>query len=127
MACCRSLSTSSSHPSYSSVGIGHTDGAYLFVSADNNNETAVWGLPEAGECLKCFRTTYLNNNKDAIAPLPHLTEVKIPRHPYAPVFFPNNKSTTTTTTTHSVRALLGRVSFSSTSYVITGGTDKSIR
>lgn len=128
LACCRSLSASAANPAYASVGIGHTEGAYLFV-ATGQNETAVWGLPEAGECLKCFRTVPLDSSRNVVAPLPSLLEINTPRHPHAPIQIPLYSSTWNSANSidHSVRALLGRVSFSNTSYVVTGGTDKSIR
>ena len=37
-------------------------GEYLFVAA-GTNEAAVWGLPDAGECLKCFRTVPLEASR----------------------------------------------------------------
>jgi hypothetical protein len=37
-------------------------GEYLFVAA-GTNEAAVWGLPGAGECLKCFRTVPLEASR----------------------------------------------------------------
>ena len=49
------------------------------------NEAAVWGLPEAGECLKCFRTVPLEASRQPLAPLPSFAVVDIPRHPHRPV------------------------------------------
>ena len=105
-----------------------TEGAYLFV-ASGSNEAAVWGIPEGGECFKCFRTVPPSAANDPIAPLPFLEDISIPRHPLAPVDSAytlagreqlyHDRS--------SVRAIMGRISHSGTSYLVTAGTDANIR
>lgn len=65
-------------------GLPSTEGAYLFVASEEN-EASVFGLPEGGECFKCFRTLSLDETKRAIAPLPVLQPVDIPRHALLPV------------------------------------------
>jgi phosphoinositide-3-kinase regulatory subunit 4 len=129
LACCRGLPKSNPH-------IAATEGAYLFVAA-GQNEAAVWGLPEAGECLKCFRSVSLESSRDRIAPLPVLRELPVPRHMHAPIhgaFDRNSRLRAGSSESgggldshHSVRAILGRVSNSLSSYVITAGTDRCIR
>jgi hypothetical protein len=134
-----------------------TEGGYLFAAA-GDNEAAVWGIPEAGESFKCFRTVPLDASRGPLAPLPILVDVELPRHPHAPIrsavtassfalaqlnVIPaadslsvrtlalnealGNVGTTHRGYNHSVRALLGRISQSNLSYLITAGTDRCIR
>ena len=111
-------------------GIPSTEGAYLFVAA-GENETAVFGLPEAGECLKCFRSLSLDDNKAPIAPLPYLESISIPRHPYAPL--PSSlihgglSEPIVQNWNYPVKAMIGRVSPTNLSYLITAGSDRHIR
>lgn len=103
----------------------------MFV-ASGINEAAVWGVPEGGECLKCFRSVSMTAARTALASLPQLHDIPIPPHPLAPfqgghVQYMNRSSINTNTDTCSVRALVGRVSQSSSSYLVTAGTDRSIR
>ena len=58
----------------------HTDGAYMFVAA-GNNEAAVWGIPEGGECFKCFRSLSMAQAYDKIDDLPFLEDIPLPPHP----------------------------------------------
>lgn len=130
LATCKSLSTT----------LPATDGVYMFV-ASNNNEASIWGLPEAGEALKCFRSLPLNDSKNALAPLPVLKEVALPVHPNKPiagVHGLNNAGEdlntsalalklTVSSVTPSVRAMIGRISPYNSSYLITAGSDKHIR
>lgn len=105
-----------------------SEGAFLFVSA-GANEAAVWGIPEGGECCKCFRTVSLDASRGPIAPLPSLEEVALPRHPFAPVRFTESspERLAAADKQDSVRALLGRISQSNMSYLVTAGTDRCIR
>ena len=48
-----------------------TGGSYLFVAA-GNNEAAVWGIPEGGECFKCFRSVPMAEAYRKIESLPVL-------------------------------------------------------
>ena len=123
-----------------SVGGGFlppTDGAYLFVAA-GRNEAAVWGIPEGGECCKCFRTVSLEASRGPAAPLPMLLEVGLPRHPFAPIRGILSGGAVVAPYSHhpqhqpwqqhdSVRAIIGRISQSNLSYLVTSGTDRSIR
>ncbi len=109
--------------------IGSAEGAYLFVAA-GANEAAVWAIPEGGECLKCFRSVPLRNSRQAIGPLPTLSTISLPRHPYAPIFsaFENTLGPDPgLIQEHSYRAVLGRISDKGTSYLVTAGTDRVIR
>jgi hypothetical protein len=99
------------------------------------NEAAVFGLPEAGECLKCFRSIPMSMSREPLAPLPQLIEVDLPRHPAAPIlsalqdknFGVNSYSNINRYEDLSVRAIMGRISLTGTSYLVTAGTDKIIR
>lgn len=108
-------------------GLPTADGAYLFVAA-GDNEAAVFGLPDGGECLKCFRSLSLDDNKAPIAALPRLEELNLPRHPASPLpssFFTANQIVNSYQ--YSVKAMLGRVSPNNSSHLITAGTDRHIR
>jgi WD40 repeat protein len=109
--------------------LASSEGAYMFAAA-GNNEAAVWGIPEGGECLKCFRSVSMSAARGAMAALPYLHDIAIPSHPLAPfsgthVQYVNRSSIDTFAS--AVRALVGRVSYSSASYLVTAGTDRSIR
>lgn len=107
-----------------------SEGAFLFVSA-GANEAAVWGIPEGGECCKCFRTVSLDASRGPIAPLPSLEDIALPRHPLGPVRFQESTGAGVRVAgaekQDSVRALLGRISQSNMSYLVTAGTDRCIR
>lgn len=155
MACCKSLRGSNN--STGSIGAGmmpQTDGAYLFVAA-GNNEAAVWGIPEGRECWRCFRAVPLEHNRLPHAPLPTLEDIALPRHPYGPLSLPLNTPSKAgrysasafpiggaslpglspnvqvenqmPVAEHTVRAVIGRISQSNSSYLITAGSDKTIR
>ena len=124
-------------PNAGSPALADTEGAYLFVAA-GDGETAVWGLPEAGECLKCFRNVTLSSDPSkALAPLPVLTEVALPRHPGGVIqgayaASPAAKAFAldvergidpSAIESSSVRALVGRTPL----HLVTGGTDRTIR
>jgi hypothetical protein len=86
LACCKAVKYN--YNAGSTVpGLPSTEGAYLFVAAENN-EAAVFGLPEGGECFKCFRSLSLDESKAAVAPLPSLDSLIIPRHGGAPINIP---------------------------------------
>jgi hypothetical protein len=90
----------------------YTDGAYLFVAA-GNNETAVWGIPEGGECFKCFRSVSMSQAYENFDPLPVLTDVPLPPHPNGVVYSALSSIThrkCSTESEHSVRAIMGRIS-----------------
>lgn len=105
----------------------YTEGAYLFVAA-GRNEAAVWGIPEGGECLKCFRsmpvtsTKYSNN-------LSELHDIPIPSSTMMPFQSQHTQKVSPSVEYDdpTVRAIMGRISQSTTSYVITAGTDRYIR
>lgn len=132
LACCKSYSSMSS--SINSQGqkeltIPYTEGAYLIVAA-GNNEAAVWGLPEGGDCLKCFRSIPLSSSRSKMDPLPSLREISIPSHPRAPIVSTYEAQVLPPKSVingKSVRAVIGRISQSSSSYLITAGTDRQIR
>ena len=112
------------------------EGGYLFV-ASGLNEAAVWGIPDGGECLKCFRSVpMLASSRSSPLDLPTLIDIPIPSHSLAPFqsshvsaggtdFF--NSYINPLEKTLSVRAIMGRISHSATSYLITAGTDHHIR
>ncbi len=90
------------------------------------------GIPEAGECYKCFRTVSLDASRAPVAPLPVLRDIQLPRHPHAPISEAMRAVTTSSSGNsssgqHSVRAIIGRISQSNLSYLVTAGTDRSIR
>eukprot|EP01039_Chlorochromonas_danica_P000671 gene672-726_t len=125
LACCKSFKSPSE-----SAGLGSTEGGYIFVAA-GTNEAAVWGLPEGGDCYKCFRSVLLNDCKSGVAqaPLPVLKPLPLPSHPFKPLpiglvqpFYGGKDSASP-----SVRAMLGRISINSPSYLITAGSDRHIR
>ena len=75
----------------------------------------IWGVPEGGECLRCFRSLPLSSVRSEPEPLPSLDEISLPSHPYAPVFsaFENMSKVGAGgegPAGHSYRALLARVS-----------------
>lgn len=91
-------------------------------------------MPEAGECYKCFRTVPLDASRAPAAPLPVLRDIQLPRHPHAPVSEAmrsvvngSNSNSSSSGSGHSVRAIIGRISQSNLSYLVTAGTDRSIR
>ena len=112
------------------------EGGYLFVAA-GLNEAAVWGVPNGGECLKCFRSVpLLASSRASPLPLPSLLDIPLPRNPLAPFqsslvtaggndFFSSYINPLEKTL--SVRAIMGRISHSATSYLLTAGTDHHIR
>jgi phosphoinositide-3-kinase, regulatory subunit 4 len=111
------------------MGLGSSEGAYLFV-ASGKNEAAVWGVPEGGECLKCFRSVPMSASRGTLVPLPHLHDITIPTSAMTPFHGPHVSSTKfERESAHepAVRALVGRISQSASSYVVTAGTDRNIR
>jgi hypothetical protein len=87
------------------------------------------GIPEAGECLKCFRTVSLDASRSPVAPMPILRDIQLPRHSNSLIMeaVRSNPTHTFMHTEQSVRAIIGRISHSSMSYLVTAGTDRSIR
>jgi phosphoinositide-3-kinase, regulatory subunit 4 len=110
--------------------LGPSEGAYLFV-ASGKNEAAFWGIPEGGECLKCFRSVPMTSARGPMPNLPQLHEVAIPSHPLSPLQGPHiapNRFKQPTVDEPAVRAIMGRITNSSaSSYVVTAGTDRNIR
>lgn len=84
LACSKAMKGSASSPQLL-PGLPSTEGAYLFV-ATGNNEAAVWGLPEGGECFKCFRSLSLDDSKEAVASLPYLENISLPRMLDSPIY-----------------------------------------
>jgi len=103
-----------------------SEGAFLFVAA-GNNEAAVWGIPEGGECCKCFRSVSLDACRGPVAPLPSLEEIALPRRLHAAIPFQDTVRSYAAPRDESVRAIIGRISQSNMSYLVTAGTDRSIR
>ena len=110
----------------------YTEGAYLFVAA-GQNESAVYGIPEGGECLKCFRSVPMSSGRSRfMAELPKLVDIPLPRHPNGAITSVTgqarlNSSRNMNGNEPSVRAILGRISQTGSSYLVTAGTDRQIR
>jgi phosphoinositide-3-kinase regulatory subunit 4 len=142
LACCRNPNQGTSQSLGRSQGQGQGQSeqapegaAYLFTAA-GNNEASVWSVPDAadGECLKCFRTVRVGHSRVALDPLPQLIDTPLPRHPMNTV-----RSAVSGILSggvgggdgdgesHSVRAIVGRISPSGASYLMTAGTDRHIR
>jgi phosphoinositide-3-kinase, regulatory subunit 4 len=128
LACCKAPKSAGTMTA--SAGVPQAEGAFLFVAA-GQNEAGVWGVPEGGECCKCFRSVLLDESRGPVAPLPVLEEVAIPSHPHAPITYAefncSFRKKTPGVKEESVRAIIGRISQSNMSYVVTAGTDRSIR
>ena len=125
MACCKPI------PKTRSDIMQFTGGSYLFVAA-GNNEAAVWGIPEGGECYRCFRSLSMADAYRRIESLPVLQEIPLSSHPngiiaHALSSLRSENSLNTVNLVHSVRAIMGRISHTGLSYLITAGTDKNIR
>jgi phosphoinositide-3-kinase, regulatory subunit 4 len=112
----------------SSASLGGSEGAYLFIAA-GRNEAAFWGIPEGGECLKCFRSVPMTAARGVMPSLPHLNEVSIPAHPLSPLQGPHigTRFKQTAADEPAVRAIMGRITYNASSYVVTAGTDRNIR
>lgn len=89
-----------------------------------------------GECLKCFRAvprSSFSSVDSAIAPIPTLRSVEFSSHPLAPIvsiFESQNSSSNSRNQSllhPTVRSIIGRISQSSESFLVTGGTDRQIR
>ena len=110
----------------------YTEGAYLFVAA-GQNESAVWGIPEGGECHKCFRSVPMSSGRARyVSELPYLTDIPLPRHPRGVI--PGTGGLRRQQTARAlnqcepaVKAIIGRISQSGSSYLVTAGTDRQIR
>ncbi len=130
LACCKpSSSGSRSTGANRELIMPHTEGANLFVSS-GDNEAAVWSIPEGGECIKCFRAAPITSRVNNTTQLSELHEIPIPSSPLAPLKGPhvNNDGITVNDGFHpTVRAIMGRISQNSTSYLVTAGTDRYIR
>jgi phosphoinositide-3-kinase regulatory subunit 4 len=141
LACCKSLqqATNAMHYPTSSPSLSDTEGSYLFVAA-GNGETSIFGLPEAGECLKCFRSVPLSKSRESIAALPVLYDVPVTGSPSTfllpstsfnrdggggaeSVASPSRVPTRTSPRDNAVRAMVGRTPV----YLITAGSDSIIR
>lgn len=137
LECCKTIPKTNG---YNNVGTGlglgsnsnlsYTDGAYLFVAA-GNSEAAVFGIPEGGECLKCFRAIPLVDSRKPLATLPYLMDVPLPHPldipiPYAYDAYIHD-NTQYNSHDNSVRAMICSVSSTASSYLITAGCDKMIR
>jgi phosphoinositide-3-kinase regulatory subunit 4 len=126
---CRKALPKASLSSPGAVQMPACEGAYLFVAA-GRNEASVFGIPEGGECMRCFRSIPMLESRNQLAGLPHLTEVSLPRHPHAPIVsaWDNTRSSVGGGASNtSVRAIMGRITASGSSYLVTAGTDKVIR
>ena len=110
----------------------YTEGAYLFVAA-GQNEAAVWGIPEGGECYKCFRSVPMSSGRTRfLSELPKLIDVPLPKHPLSVIPGTGGIKRETSgkfmnTCEPSVRSILGRISQSGSSYLVTAGTDRQIK
>lgn len=111
----------------------YPEGAYLFL-ASGRAEAAVWGLPEGGESIRCYRTVPAPPVDSAhvptfhaIDPLPVLTEIPLmSRHArYGSVGSLIKRGMPPTEP--SVRSVIGRISGTGASYIITAGSDRYIR
>lgn len=85
----------------------------------------VRGIPEAGECIKCFRTVPLDASRSPVSSLPVLNEIPLTRHPLASMNFSSRRIGDIHA--HAVHAVIGRISQSNMSYLITAGTDRNLR
>jgi len=106
-----------------------SEGGYLLVAA-GRNEVALWGVPDGGECLKCFRSGAIPvASKCDMTSLPWLHDIDIPPHSWAPFrgCHVGRGPTSSVALCPGVRAIMGRISHNSSSYVITAGTDRNIR
>ena len=97
-------------------------------------------IPDGGVCIRCFRSIPLQNEyllgsglSKYHSHLPSLDLVDLPSHPMGLIqsaLFdtgPKIMVTDSQMPVHSVRAIMGRVSQNSVSYLMTAGTDRSIR
>jgi phosphoinositide-3-kinase regulatory subunit 4 len=128
---CRKALPKASLSSPGAVQLPACEGAYLFVAA-GKNEASVFGIPEGGECMRCFRSIPMLESRNPLAQLPQLNEVHLPRHPHAPIVSAweanhGRNCVTTNATDPSIRAIMGRITASGSSYLVTAGTDKLIR
>jgi len=111
----------------------NNDGVFLSVAA-GNNEAGIWSIPDGGECVKCFRSIPLTSSRIPLLSLPCLNDISISKvlrykndniQSSASENF-NDKSKSSSESV--VKALMGRISSSSSSsYLITAGTDRQIR
>ena len=126
LACCKSYGSGPGlTPPHMGTTMSATEGADLFVAA-GKSEAAVWSLPEAGECVKCFRSLPLSSSREPLAPLPVLADIALPRHPHAPVWaaFARPRDVLQPPDLEpSVRAIIGRTPL----HLVTAGTDRQIR
>jgi serine/threonine protein kinase len=120
LACCKA-------PRSVVPGLGYTEGAFLFCAA-GNNEAAIFGLPEGGECAKCFRSVPMNESRGPVLPLPQLTPLHL-SNLYNPHLLaqPYHAQHNSAHPSHVVRAMLGRVSATNPSHLVTAGSDRCIR
>ena len=111
----------------------YPEGAYMFVAA-GRAEAAVWGFPDAGECIRCFRTLPAPPMDSAnvptyhlLDPLPELHEIPImSRHArYGDAGGALKRGVSVMEP--SVRCVIGRISAIGPSYIITAGSDRYIR
>ena len=82
--------------------------------------------------MKCFRSIPLSSHRDPLEPLPYLRELAVPSHSLTPVVSVYESQRTVQIANNpyankSVRAIIGRISQSSSSFLITAGTDHQIR
>ena len=131
IACCKTALKGShlfGFNANSSIG----EGVFLSVAA-GQNEAAIWSIPDGGECLKCFRSIPLTSSRIPLLPLPRLHDISISK-----VLQGRGEGLQTSTSENyskksrefsepAIRALMGRISSNSSSYLITAGTDRQIR
>ncbi|CAM9452987.1 unnamed protein product, partial [Ectocarpus fasciculatus] len=111
----------------------YPEGAYLFLAA-GKAEAAVWGLPDGGECLRCYRTATAPPVDSANVPtfhaidsLPVLNEIPLLSHHARYGSLGSVLKRGVPATEPSVRTVIGRISGTGSSYIITAGSDRYIR
>jgi len=107
-----------------------SDGAFLFV-ASGGNDCNIFSIPDGGEAVKCFRSqplsfSHYDEYQESTQPLHSLITLS-PHYkpPISPVVEDPRKAEVSSN--HSVQAIMGRISHSTTSFLLTGGTDQQIR
>ena len=130
LASCKTIS--SSLGSRANAG-DYPEGAYLFLAA-GRGEAAVWGLPEGGECIRCYRTVPAPPVDSARVPTYHAIE-SLPVLNEIPLMSRHSRYDAVggmlkrgnLAPEPSVRSVIGRISSTGSSYIITAGSDRYIR
>ena len=132
IACCKTSLKGGSNLLGLNANNSSGEGVFLSVAA-GQNEAAIWSIPDGGECLKCFRSIPLTSSRIPLLQLPRLNDISISN-----ILKGRNENLQTSTseiftkkskefTESAVRALMGRISSNSNSYLITAGSDRQIR